>query len=89
MASPNSNLCDMSYPYGTYALSLGVFQIIQQHRGLPLVRRGQHRAAFDTSCSQLSLIPQTDNCTGGRVYFEMPTTLTRRVPADAGTTTSP
>jgi hypothetical protein len=87
----NANLCDSGTPYGTYALSLGEFQITTNTAGCPWFDGASYRAAFDASCSQLSLIPQTDNCTGGRIYFEGPTTLTRRAAGsgDSSVMTSP
>jgi hypothetical protein len=48
-------------------------------------------AVFDASCNQLSLTRQWDNCTGGRGYFNEPTTLTLRPAAigSAGTAPTP
>jgi hypothetical protein len=84
-----SNLCDGHTAYGTYALSLGTFQLTS-NVGLGLCQwwfTAAYQASFDATCNQLSLSVETDGCTGGRGYFDdIPTTLTRRLaPAvDAG-----
>jgi hypothetical protein len=55
--------------------------------GCPWCDTASFQAVFDVSCNSLSLTRQYDNCTGGRGYFNEPTTLTRRSAAssDAGT----
>lgn len=84
-----SNLCDGHTMYGTYALSPGTFQLTS-NVGFGLCAwwfTGSFTATFDASCDHLSLTREYDNCTGGREYFNEPTTLTRRTGAttDAGT----
>jgi hypothetical protein len=86
-----ANLCDGHTGYGTYALSNGMFQLTS-NVGLGLCQwwfTGGFPATFDASCNQLSLTREWDNCTGGRGYFNDPTTLTRRLAAagDAGAST--
>ena len=88
-----ANLCDGHTMYGAYALSPGMFQLTS-NIGLGLCNwsaTGGWPATFDASCNQLSLTREWDNCTGGRGYFNQPTTLTRRTAAsgDAGTATTP
>ena len=88
---PGANLCDGHTMYGTYALSPGMFQLTT-NVGFGLCAwwfGAGYPAVFDTSCNQLSLTPEIDNCTGGRGYFNQPTTMTRRIPpsGDAGTST--
>ena len=90
--SPTANLCDGHTAYGTYAVSGGMFQLTSNiglgscawwyTAGFP--------AVFDATCNHLSVTRQYDNCTGGRGYFNEPTTLTRRSagPSDAGTATT-
>jgi hypothetical protein len=81
------NLCQSSYPFATYALAPGAFEITSNTGGCPWWYTATYQAAFDASCNQLALLPRTDNCTGGRVYLTSPTTLTRRTAGDAGATT--
>jgi hypothetical protein len=93
MRAPGANVCDGLGPYGTYALSPGMFQLTS-NIGLGSCAwwfTGGFPAAFDASCDHLSLTRQYDNCTGGRGYFNEPTTLTRRSAAssDAGISTTP
>jgi len=84
-----TNLCDGHTAYGTYALSPGMFQLTSNVGlgGCPWCDTASFQAVFDVSCNSLSLTRQYDNCTGGRGYFNEPTTLTRRSAAssDAGT----
>jgi len=84
-----ANLCDSSHPFGTYALLPGQFEITSNAAGCAWWYTATYQAAFDASCGQLLLVPRTDNCTGGRTYFNTPTTLTRRPTGccDAGPTT--
>ena len=75
-----SDLCAAHTMYGTYRLSPGLFQFTSN------VGMGQcdwwfdagYPATFSSGCDQLSLVQHYDNCTGGRGYFNGPTTLTRR-----------
>lgn len=88
-----SNLCDGHSAYGTYALSPGTFQLTT-NIGLGTCLwwyAASYSAVFDASCDHLSLTRQIDDCTGGRGYFNLPTTLTRRTgpAADGGTPRSP
>jgi len=94
VGSTATNVCGAHGSYGTYALSTGMFQLTS-NIGLGSCQwwyTGAYQAAFDSTCSQLSLNRQWDNCTGGRLYFNEPTTL-RRLPAapccDAGTQATP
>ena len=88
-----ANLCDGHTMYGTYALSLGMFQLTSNvgFGSCAWWFTGAFPATFDASCDHLSLTRQYDGCTGGRGYFNLPTTITRRTAAsaDAGTTATP
>jgi hypothetical protein len=91
--SEGTNLCDGHTMYGTYALSPGMFQLTS-NVGFGVCAwwyQASFQAVFDASCNQLSLTRSYDNCTGGRGYFNEPTTMTRRTAAsaDAGTTPPP
>jgi hypothetical protein len=81
-----ANLCVSSYPLGTYALAPGTFAITSNAAGCAWWYAATYQAAFDASCNQLLLVPRIDDCTGGRIYFNGPTTLTRRAAGccDAG-----
>jgi hypothetical protein len=88
-APEGTNLCDGHTMYGTYALSPGMFQLTS-NVGFGVCAwwfTGAFPATFDASCDHLSLTRQYDGCTGGRGYFNLPTTITRRTAAstDAGT----
>jgi hypothetical protein len=83
-----ADLCQSSYPFGTYALMPGAFEITSNGGGCNWWGTATYQAAFDASCSQLALIPQIDNCTGGRIYFSGPTTLTRRPAGCCGASTA-
>jgi hypothetical protein len=74
-----ANLCDGRDSHGTYALSAGLFQLTSNvGLGCPWEYTATYSALFDPSCNQLMLTRQIDNCTGGRIFFNEPTTLTRR-----------
>ena len=93
VAAPSTaNLCDGFVAHGTYALSGGLFELTT-NIGLGSCQwwyTAGFPAVFDASCDHLSLTRLYDNCTGGRGYFNEPTTLTRRsaAPGDAGTPTA-
>jgi hypothetical protein len=91
VGAPGANICDGHGGYGTYALTPGMFQLTSNIGlgGCAWWYSAGYPAVFDTSCDQLSLTPEIDNCTGGRGYFNEPTTMTRRIPpsGDAGTST--
>ncbi len=93
VGSTGTNICDAHGGYGTYALSPGMFQLTTNIGlgGCQWWFTGGFQAAFDPSCNQLSLNRVYDNCTGGRIYFNEPTTLLR-LPAsccDAGALPTP
>jgi hypothetical protein len=79
VAGGAATLCDGRNSYGTYALSDGLFQLTTNvGLGCTWWYGASFSATFDPSCTQLSLTRVTDTCTGGRVVFNMPTTITRR-----------
>ncbi len=83
------NICDVHYFFGTYALSPGMFQLTSNAPGTcAWDYTAGYPAAFDATCQHLSLTRQYDDCTGGRIYFNQPSILTRRSAAagccDAG-----
>jgi hypothetical protein len=72
--------CSQSAMYGTYRLTPGMFQLTS-NVGMGTCQWMQiagYPAAFDASCDQLTLTRMYDNCTGGRGYFNGPTTVLRR-----------
>jgi hypothetical protein len=81
-APPGSDLCSLHTMYGTYYLSPGGFQITENvgMGDCQLWDGAGYSAAFDATCTHLSLMQVYDNCTGGsgRRYFNGQTTLSKR-----------
>ena len=63
---------------GTYALSAAGFQITTNTGGCSWWYGAGYSAVFDGTCSQVTLTPIWDNCTGGRTYLVGTNVLTRR-----------
>ncbi|HLK92351.1 MAG TPA: hypothetical protein VKZ18_20825 [Polyangia bacterium] len=77
------DICDAPHFFGTYALSPGMFQLTSNSPGTCAWNfAAGYAAAFDATCDHVSLNPRYDDCTGGRIYFNAPSVLTRR-PAGA------
>ncbi len=74
-----ADLCASHTMYGTYLLSAGIFQLTE-NIGLGSCASGAgagYRAAFDATCTQLTLQLSWDHC-GGRGYFDGTTILTKQ-----------
>jgi hypothetical protein len=74
------DLCTSHTMYGTYRLTSGLFQLTQ-NVGMGMCDfwfDAGYVAAFDSTCSHMTITQMWDDCTGGRGYFNDPTTLTRR-----------
>jgi hypothetical protein len=77
MELASSVRCDATAS-GTYALSAAGFQITANTGGCPWWYGAGYSAVFDGTCSQVTLTPLWDNCTGGRTYLIGTNVLTRR-----------
>jgi hypothetical protein len=75
------DLCTSHPMYGTYDLSLGIFQLTT-NVGLgvcSLWLDAAYAVSFSTDCARMTTtMNHWDNCTGGRRYFNSPTTLVKR-----------
>jgi hypothetical protein len=75
-----SDLCTSYAFYGTYWLSPGLFELTT-NVGMGACQwwfTAGYQTSFASDCGQLTLTDLWDNCTGGRGYFNEPSTLTRR-----------
>jgi hypothetical protein len=75
-----SDLCSSHTMYGTYWLSAGIFELTT-NTGMgicPWWYAAAYQARFASGCGQLTLMDIEDDCTGGRGYFDIQTTLTKR-----------
>jgi hypothetical protein len=75
-----SDLCSSYTMYGTYWLSPGMFELTT-NVGMGSCQwwfDAAYQTQFGPGCGQLTLTDIWDNCTGGRGYFDGPTTLTKR-----------
>jgi hypothetical protein len=76
-----ADLCATQPMYGTYALTPSAFELTT-NVGMGQCQfwfAAQYRITFDPTCTKAQLDRATyDNCTGGRGYFNEPTTLVKR-----------
>jgi hypothetical protein len=75
-----ADLCSTQSMHGTYSLDATRFELVT-NVGAGLCDfwfNGGFTVTFNETCSEARITQTFDNCTGGRAYFNDPTTLVRR-----------